>query len=68
MKSGVEIKQLTKVFKNNRAFEDVSFPITKGKVKAILGSNGAGKTATKLMLGLLNPTEGEVLLFGSHPK
>lgn len=68
MDKAVEIKQLTKVFKNKKAVDGVSFTINKGEVTAILGPNGAGKTTTMLMmLGLLKPTEGEALLFSNNP-
>ncbi len=44
---------------------NVSFDINKGDVIAVLGHNGAGKsTLVKHALGLLKPTEGEVLLQG----
>jgi len=44
---------------------NISFDINKGDVIAVLGHNGAGKsTLVKHALGLLKPTEGEVLLRG----
>ncbi len=47
--------------------ENISFKIEAGEKLALVGLNGAGKTTmTKLMCGLLLPTEGEVLLDG-HP-
>ncbi|MFD1708789.1 ABC transporter ATP-binding protein [Siminovitchia sediminis] len=69
MDTVVEIDRLTKVFRQKKAVDDVSFSIRKGEITAILGPNGAGKTTTMLMmLGLLKPTEGKVLLFQQHPK
>ena len=69
MDSVVEIKQLTKVFKNTKAVDGVSFSIKQGEVVAILGPNGAGKTTTMLMLlGLLNPTGGVTRLFNDDAK
>lgn len=69
MDSVVEIKQLTKVFKNTKAVDGVSFSIKQGEVVAILGPNGAGKTTTMLMLlGLLNPTTGVARLFNDDAK
>lgn len=69
MDSVVEIKQLTKVFKNTKAVDGVSFSIKQGEVVAILGPNGAGKTTTMLMmLGLLNPTAGVARLFNDDAK
>ena len=47
------------------AVEDVSFSLTPGKITAIIGANGAGKsTISKLMRGLLKPVSGRVLLEG----
>ncbi len=63
------LDHVTKTFKNKKAVDHVSFSIKKGEVVAILGPNGAGKTTTiMMMLGLLEPTSGEVRLFTSHPK
>ncbi|MFB6276031.1 MAG: ABC transporter ATP-binding protein [Halothece sp.] len=43
------------------ALEDINLEIGKGEVHAIVGGNGAGKTTvTKLIIGLLKPTQGDV--------
>lgn len=69
MEAIVDIKNLTKEFKGKKAVEDVSFSIRPGEVVAILGPNGAGKsTSILMMLGLLNPTSGEVMLFNQQPQ
>ncbi len=69
MEYAVEIKQLTKVFKDKKAVDDVSFSIKLGEIVAILGPNGAGKSTTMLMmLGLLHPTTGETKLFNADAK
>ena len=69
MENVVEIKKLTKIFKEKKAVDNVSFSIEKGEIVAILGPNGAGKSTTMLMmLGLLNPTNGEVKLFNENAK
>lgn len=69
MEYAVDIKQLTKVFKDNKAVDDVSFSIKRGEIVAILGPNGAGKSTTMLlMLGLLQPTNGEAKLFNADAK
>ncbi len=48
---------------------DVNFTIHKGDVVAILGPNGAGKTTlVKHALGLLKPTQGQVLLEGQNTR
>ncbi|MEK5039348.1 ABC transporter ATP-binding protein [Sporosarcina sp. FSL K6-3457] len=69
MDYAVEIQQLTKVFKDNKAVDDVSFSIKRGEIVAILGPNGAGKSTTMLlMLGLLHPTKGESRLFNADAR
>jgi len=45
--------------------QDVSFQLPVGAVMGLIGPNGAGKTTLiKAIMGLISPTEGEVLLFG----
>ncbi|WP_379970703.1 ABC transporter ATP-binding protein [Ectobacillus sp. sgz5001026] len=69
MEKIIEVKQITKRFKDKVAVQNVSFSIEKGTVTAILGPNGAGKTTMiSLLLGLLTPTEGMVEMFGKNPK
>ncbi|WP_019640608.1 ABC transporter ATP-binding protein [Paenibacillus fonticola] len=65
----IEMNHVTKSFKDKKAVDGISFQIAKGSIVAILGPNGAGKTtALSMMLGLLEPTEGTVRLFGGQPK
>jgi energy-coupling factor transport system ATP-binding protein len=48
-----------------RALCDLSFEIRQGEIVAIVGQNGAGKsTLSKLLVGLLKPTRGELTMFG----
>lgn len=64
-----ELIQVTKTYGAKKAVDHISFNIEKGSITAILGPNGAGKTtAISMMLGLSDPTEGEIRLFGSNPK
>lgn len=47
--------------------EDASFVVSAGEFVAILGPNGSGKTTLlRMALGLLKPTHGDVLLFGTR--
>lgn len=63
--SVVEIKNLTKLYKNGRGIRDLSLNIEKGQVFGLLGPNGSGKTTTmKVMAGLIRANNGEVKLFG----
>jgi len=61
----VEVKNLTKVFNNLMAVDNISFEIYPGEILGILGPNGAGKTTTlQMLLGLTTPTSGEIKVFG----
>jgi len=59
----IEIKNLSKMYKNTLAVKDISFKINKGSIIGLLGPNGCGKSTTiGMMLGLIKPTAGEVLI------
>lgn len=61
----IEVKNVSKVFKNTTAVDKVSFTVSKGEIFGFLGPNGAGKTTTsRMMIGLLKPSEGEVWIDG----
>jgi ABC-2 type transport system ATP-binding protein len=56
---------LTKRFGDLVAVDELTFSLRPGTVTGFLGPNGAGKTTTlRLLLGLAEPTAGEVLVFG----
>ena len=60
----IETKKLTKKYGHETAIYDVDLHVRKGRIYGLLGRNGAGKTTTmKLLLGLTDPTAGEVLLW-----
>lgn len=62
----IETRNLTKKFPNKLAVDKVNIHVQKGDIYGFIGRNGAGKTtAMKIMLGILEPTDGEVLLFNS---
>ncbi|MFA5856905.1 MAG: ATP-binding cassette domain-containing protein [Candidatus Pacearchaeota archaeon] len=57
----IEVKNLTKKFKNLVAVNNISFEVKKGEILAFLGPNGAGKTTTiKMLTTLLKPTSGNI--------
>lgn len=59
----IELKNVTKKFGDFSALDSINFKIEKGEIVGFLGQNGAGKTTTmKIITGLLEPTEGEVLI------
>ncbi|MFI1207820.1 ABC transporter ATP-binding protein [Streptomyces sp. NPDC020802] len=58
-----------KTFGAVRAVDGVDLEISRGETVALLGRNGAGKsTAISLLLGLNEPDEGVVRLFGDAPE
>ncbi len=61
----VKIVNITKKFSEVTALENVSFDIEKGKITAILGPSGSGKSVlVKLILGLMEPTAGQIIFKG----
>ena len=61
----LQTKNLCKTFKSQKAVDNVSINITKGKIYGLLGPNGAGKsTILKMITGMLTPTAGEIYLDG----
>ena len=63
--SMITAESLKKNYGEFEAVRGISFEIAKGEVFGLLGPNGAGKTTTISMLtGLLNPSEGRVLVDG----
>lgn len=65
----IEINSLTKRFKSLTAVDNLSLNVYKGDVFGFLGPNGAGKSTTiRMMLTLINPTSGNIKLFGKEIK
>ncbi len=59
----LEIKNLTKKFKNFLAVDNINFTLPKNKTVGLLGPNGCGKTTSiGMMLGLIKPTTGSILI------
>ena len=64
----LNISNVTKYYGRFKALDSVSFSVDKGWVYGYLGPNGAGKTTTiRIMLGLLEPNQGEVQIAGVNP-
>ena len=65
----IEVRHLRKVYGEIVAVDDLSFSIPRGAVLGLLGGNGAGKTTTiSMLLGLLEPTAGEISILGVDMK
>ena len=60
------VKNLVKKFKSTVAVDNISFKIEKNNTLGLLGPNGCGKTTSiGMMLGLITPTQGEILINGT---
>ncbi|WCK56514.1 ABC transporter ATP-binding protein [Aneurinibacillus sp. Ricciae_BoGa-3] len=65
MEKVLEVKNVTKLFKNGRGIQDVNFDIYEGDIFGFLGPNGAGKTTLmKITAGLGRAQSGTVKIFG----
>ena len=61
----IETKHLTKQYGTQKSVANLNIHVRKGRIYGLLGRNGAGKTTTmKMLLGLTQPTSGEVLIWG----
>lgn len=61
----ISVRGLRKTFGDKTVVDGVSFDLMPGRVLALIGENGAGKSTTKNMLcGLLRPSAGEMLVDG----
>ena len=59
----IEVKNLTKSFKDKKVLDDVSFKVEDGEILAVVGLSGAGKsTVLKLICGLTKHDSGEIIV------
>lgn len=62
----LEVENVSFSFDDHKVVDRVSFSVKKGECFGLLGPNGAGKTTlTKLIVGLLQPKEGQVFINGT---
>ena len=68
MQSIVSVRHLSKTYDDGfKALKDINLEIRKGEIIALLGPNGAGKTTLiSVICGIVNPSEGEVLVDGKN--
>jgi ABC-2 type transport system ATP-binding protein len=63
----LEIRNLSKKYKEVNAVDDLSFTVHEGDIYGFLGQNGAGKSTTiRMLLTLVRPTSGEINIFGKN--
>lgn len=59
------IQNLTRLFGNQKAVDDISFSVNRGEIVGFLGPNGAGKSTTmKIATTFLPPSSGKVIVEG----
>ena len=59
----VEIKSLSANYGSLKVIDDLSIQLNKGQIVSLIGPSGSGKsTLLKLLVGLIKPTQGEVII------
>mgnify|MGYP000079480850 CR=1 FL=1 len=68
MNNAIKIENLTKYYGKFKALSSLNIHVKSGEIYAFIGPNGSGKTTTiRILLGMLNPTEGSVEVLGKTP-
>jgi len=61
----IEVRNLTKIYGQHKAIDQINFTVEEGEIIGFLGPNGAGKTTTmNIMTGFIAATSGEVTING----
>ncbi len=61
----IEVTQLTRMYGEQKAVDDISFKLNRGEIVGFLGPNGAGKSTTmKMITGYLQPNQGSTVVCG----
>ena len=59
----LKVRNVSKLFSDKKALDNVSFDVKKGKIAALLGENGAGKsTLLRILSGFFEADSGEVFI------
>lgn len=67
MSNILELKHISKYFGGLKAVDDVNLEVEEGALHCLIGPNGAGKTTIfKLIMGIYQPTSGEVIFDGKN--
>jgi len=67
MDAAISLRNVTKSFGSHTVLEDISFDIPRGKVSAVMGPSGTGKSVLlKNVIGLLRPDRGEIWVDGEE--
>lgn len=65
----IRLDNVSKQYGDNFAVRNIDFSIAQGECLALVGHNGAGKTTLiKLVLGLIQPTTGQLSIMGGSPQ
>ncbi|WP_457638642.1 ABC transporter ATP-binding protein [Persephonella sp.] len=66
MKEKIIVKNLTKRFGDREILKNISFDVKEGEIFVLMGGSGSGKSTTiKHIIGLLKPTEGQIIIDGT---
>lgn len=61
----IEVRDLTRIYGEQKAIDQISFSVNRGEIVGFLGPNGAGKSTTmKILTGCLKPSQGQAFLNG----
>lgn len=61
----IDVKNLSKLFKDFKAVDNISLQIEKGKIYGLLGPNGCGKSTTiRMLCGVITPSDGNGSVLG----
>jgi len=67
MDAAISLRNVTKSFGSHTVLQDISFDIPRGKISAVMGPSGTGKSVLlKNIIGLLRPDAGEIWVDGEE--